>query len=898
MPLFARTKSLIGNLFRRDRADRNIDDELRSYLDLLAEEKIATGLSSIEARRQAQIELGGIEQVKENVRDVRAGAYLDAAAQDIRFALRLFRKSPIFTAVAILTLALGLGANAAIFSLVDSVFLRAMPFANLDRLVHIWTVNSDGDLHTPSPAQYEEVLNDAHSYVQVAGVGWTEFFFGENEPETQSAAGELVTSNWLSTLGVQPFLGRDFLSDEVSPGHDAVVLLSYRCWRTRFHADPKTIGLQIVLNRRLVTIIGVLPDSLEPYYDGTEIFAPLVLKSYTAQGPVRDGSIRVQIVARLKPDVSLAQARVETELMSQRVKDASQTGSVPSHLVIEGFADTLSHPGPTMQNAQHGLAMIAAAAGVVLLIACANVASLLLARGIKRQKEIAVRTAIGCSRARLIRQLLTESTLLFLAGGVLGLFFARWSEDILAAATAGVVSNATYLHVDLRAALVSLVICLVSALLFGMIPALQATRLSPNESLKDGSSSVTSGVRQQRSRNFLVAFQIALGMVLLVTSGLLFRSFLHVEAAPIGYDPHNVVTATMQLPSSRYANPLDRLRVMQATLDRLRLMPSVASVGIADSLPMSGADRAHFLIQSSSQEAPVEDEVSFLAVGDAYFSTLRVSLIAGREFRESDSEAAAPDVIVNQTFAKRYYQGTSPIGRFVAFAGVPTIKREIVGVVSDFRQRNPEEDLRPIIYLPIVQTLPPGWSAAIRVRSSSEMAGVAQSIPDLLRPIDPSLDWEISTMQRQIHDSESLTLRRPIITLFAGFGALALILAIVGIFGVTSYSVAERTREIGIRVAMGAAHNEIARMVLREASTVAFTGIAIGAFAALALTRLLPTDSIGWSGSGIFLYNVSRLDVLTYASSAALLLSAALTASWLPASGATRIDPMQALRHH
>src|ERR1700761_2501263 len=461
MPLLTRTKSFIRNLFRRDSANREIDEELRSYLDLLTQEKISFGLNPIEAHRQAKIELGGIEQVKENVRDIRSGAFLDSARQDIRFALRLFYKSPIFTAAAILTLALGLGANAAIFSLVDSVFLRAVPFADLNHLVHIWTVNSNGDLHTPSPAQYEAVLNDAQSYKQIAGVGWMKFFYGATEAETRTVAGELVTSNWLSTLGVKPFLGRDFFAGEESSGHDTVVMLSFRSWRTRFHADPVIIGRQIVLNRRVITIIGVLPESLEPYYDGTELFAPLVLNSYAANGAIRDGSIRVQIVARLKPDVSLAQARVETELMSQHVKDASEMGSVPSHLVIESFADTLSHPGPTMQNAQHGLAMIAVAAGVVLLIACANVASLLLARGIKRQKEIAIRSAIGCSRARLIRQLLTESTLLFLAGGVLGLLFARWSEDILAVATFGVVSNVTYLQIDLRAALVSLAICLV-----------------------------------------------------------------------------------------------------------------------------------------------------------------------------------------------------------------------------------------------------------------------------------------------------------------------------------------------------------------------------------------------------------------------------------------------------
>ncbi|HEY1925186.1 MAG TPA: ABC transporter permease [Candidatus Acidoferrum sp.] len=898
MPLLAHAKSLIRNLFRRDRADRDTDEELRSYLDLLTEEKIASGQDPAQARRQAKIELGGLEQVKESILEDRPTAFIDSVAQDLRYAFRLFRRSPAFTAATILTLALGMGANAAIFSLVDSVFFRALPFPDLDRLVHVWTTNSDGDLHTPSPTQYEAVRNDAQSFEQVAGVGWAEFFYGINEPATQTLPGQLVTSNWLSTLGIQPFLGRDFFAEEQRAGHDAVVLLSYRCWRTRFHADPHVTQRQILLNRRLVTVIGVLPQSLEPYYDGAEVFAPLVLASYATNGLIRDGSIRVQTVARLKPGVSLAQARAESEFISQNLRSASQSDALSGRLVIEDFADALRDPGPTMQNARHGLAMMAAAAGVVLLIACANVASLLLARGIKRQKEIAVRAAIGCSRARLIRQLLTESTLLFLAGGVLGLFFARWSEDILAAATFGVVSNATYLHIDLRAALASLAICLVSALFFGTIPALQATHISPNDSLKDAPASITSGSRQQRSRNLLIMFQVALGMVLLVISGLLFRSFLHVEAAPIGYDPRNVLTATIQLPSTHYASPSARARLMQATLDRLRIMPSVESVGIANSLPMSGADSAHFQMEASSpQAAPVEDQVSFLSVSDSYFSTLRVPMLAGRPFHESDRAAAAPVAIVNQTFASRYFYGTSPIGGFAAFAGNPASKRQIVGVVSDFRQRNPEEDLRPIIYLPIAQTSPAAWSAAIRVRSSTDLATAAQSISNWLRPVDPSLDWEVGTMQRQLHDSESLTLRRPIITLFGGFGGLALILAIVGIFGVTSYSVAERTREIGIRVALGAARGEIANLVLRDASTVAFAGIAIGSFAALVLTKFLPTGSIGWSGSGIFLYGVSRLDALTYICSAALLLLASLSASWPPARRATQIDPLQALRH-
>ena len=896
MTLFPRLAAFLRNLFRRQRAESDLDAELRSYTDLLTDENRARGLAPDEARRQAQLDFGGLEQVKESVRDSRSTAFLDSVMQDLRYALRLFRKSPAFTAAAILTLALGMGANAAVFSLVDSVFLRALPFADVDRLVHVWTINSDGDLHTPSPSQYEAV-RDAQSFEQVAGMGWADFFYGANDAATQTLPGQLVTSNWLSTLGIQPAIGRDFLPDEELPGHDAVVLLSYHSWRTRFHADAHIAGRQVVLSRRLVTIIGVLPQSLEPYYDGAEVFAPLVFKSYATNGPVRDGSIRVQIVARLKPGVSLAQARAESDLIAQRLRAARMLDPLSGRLVVDDFPEAFRNPGPTMQNARHGLAMMAVAAGVVLLIACANVASLLLARGIKRQKEIAVRAAIGCSRSRLVRQLLCENTLLFLAGGILGLLFARWSEDLLDAALFGIVSNAT-LHIDLRTALASLAICLFAALFFGAIPAFQATRLAPNDTLKESTSSVTSGSRQQRSRNLLIAFQVALGMVLLVTFGLLFRSFRHVESASLGYDPGNVLTVTTRFPSARFNSAPDRARLMRAALDRLRLMPSVESVGITDSLPMSGADGAHFRIEPKSPHAtPVEYEIWFLSVSGGYFSTLHVPMLAGRPFRESDRDLSAPVAIVNQTFAKQYFHDASPVGSFVAFAGSPATKREIVGVVSDFRQRNPEEDLRPLIYFPIAQTSPPAWSAAIRVRAQGELMSTAQTIPAWLRPIDPSLDWEIGTMQRQLHDSESLTLRRPIITLFAGFGGLALLLAIVGIFGVTSYSVAERTREIGIRVALGAARTEIAKLVLHQASKVAAAGITLGSLAALALTTFLPTGSIGWSGSGIFLYRVSRLDAFTYTTSAALLLLASLSASWLPARRATKVDPMTALRH-
>jgi len=387
-------------------------------------------------------------------------------------------------------------------------------------------------------------------------------------------------------------------------------------------------------------------------------------------------------------------------------------------------------------------------------------------------------------------------------------------------------------------------------------------------------------------------------MELLVGFGLLLRSFLHVESSSMGYEPRNVLTATIRLSTTGYTAPSDRARLMRDAAERMRLMPGVESVGIADSLPMQGADAARLRIEVPTPKAtPVEDEIYFASVGPEYFSTLKIPMLAGRPFQEQDGQEASPIAIINQTFAKQYFPGTNPIGYQLAFADSPNSWREIVGVVSDFRQRNPEEDVRPLAYFPVAQTLPPRWSMAIRVRAASDTGNVAARISSWLQPVDPKLYWQIGSMQAQIHDSESLTLRRPIITLLASFGGLALLLVIVGVFGVTSYSVAERTREIGIRAALGAARGEIAGLVLRESLEVTLAGLAVGTFGAFAMARLFPTEGIGWSGSGIFLYGVSRTDSLTYLLAATLLASVVLAASWAPAQRAMRVDPVVALRY-
>jgi putative ABC transport system permease protein len=709
--------------------------------------------------------------------------------------------------------------------------------------------------------------------------------------------GFLITPNWLSTLGVQPLRGRNFRDEEQIAGQDAVVILSYDCWHTRFHAEPHIEGKEIVLNRRPVTVIGVLPQSLGPYYQELEIFVPLVLDSYARQGNVRAGKMRVQIIERLKPGVTLGQARSEAEVIAGRLKNPGAPTDRSDRLVVEDFMDEFRHPGPTRQNARRGLWMTAVAAGVVLLIACANVASLLLARGVKRHKEMVVRSALGCSRGRMIRQLLTESTLLFFCGGAVAVIVTRWCEEIITKLASGMVRGA-YLQVNKRVFMFSLGVSLLSALVFGMIPALQATRVNPNENLKDVAPNAAGGARSRRMREVLIGGQVALGMVLFVGFGLLLRSFLCVESSPIGYDPTNVLTATIRLPATRYTARDDRDRLIHETVVRARTMPGVISVGITDALPMDGADSARLRIWApSSKPAAIEETVYFVSVSPEYFSTLKIPVLAGRPFQETDSREAGPVAIVNRTFANTYFPGKDPIGCHLALADSPTTSREIVGVVSDFRQRNPEEDLRPLAYFPIAQTLPGRWSLTIRVRTASDMGNVTAAFSKQLRPLDPQLYWEMGNMTRQIQDSESLTLRRPIIMLLASFGGLALILVVVGVFGVTSFSVAQRTPEIGIRVALGAARREIAGLVLRESLRVTFAGMAVGTFCAFAMTRFFPTKGIGWSGSGIFLYGVSRTDSLTYFAAATLLTSVVLAASWTPTRRAMRVDPMVALRY-
>jgi predicted permease len=886
--------SRMGEFFQRSQRDHDLTAEMESHLQLHIEDNLRAGMTATEARRQALIGLGGVEQTKQAYRDRRGLPFFETLLQDLRFTSRMLLKNPGFTTVAVLTLALGIGTNSAIFSLVDSALLRALPFRKPAQLVRIWTTEVDGELHTPSPTEYSALRKNAQSFDEISGLGWADYFFGSDQSGWQNITGYRISSNWLTALGVQPHLGRNFVAEEQETGHDNVAILSFQCWRSRFNADPHIIGQRLAINRRDFTVVGVLPETLGRYYDA-DIFAPLVLSSYTeARG--RDKA-RVQIAARLKPGVTLSQARSEISVIAQQLRAPRPPTDPSGHLTVQPFTDDFQNLGPTPLNAQHGLWMMLAGAGFVLLIASANVSSLLLARAVKRRKEIAVRATLGCSRPRMIRQLLTECALLFLCGGSLGALVARWSEDLLMKVIAGLSPNGAYVNINARVFLFSLGVSFLCALLFGLVPALHATRIDLNDSLKDAAPATVSGLRSRRSRNLLVVSEVALGMVLLVGFGLMLRSFLRVESVPMGYDPANVLTASVGLSTPRYQEASARLHFLRETVERARLMPGVESAGMTESLPLDGADSASLILEHHAPDVNGgAGDTHRLSVDSEFFSTMKFTMLAGRLFSDNDSMDSPAVAIVNQTFANQFFPNENPLGRRFAFADSRMTWREIVGVVSNVRQRNLDEDSQPIAYLPLTQILPRDLHLAIRVRASANMGPVSRDLSNWLRPLDQNLFWEQSTMLQRIHDSESVSMRRPVVTLLALFGGLALILALVGIFGVTSFSVAERTREIGIRIALGAAHSEVAGLVVKETLLLTVAGLASGALAALVLTQMLPAGPLGWSGSGISLYGVSRSDVLTYSCSGILLSFVALSACYIPARRAISVDPMVALR--
>jgi putative ABC transport system permease protein len=872
----------------RKRRNKELNEEIQGHLELAARENMESGLAPRDAQTAARHEFGSIALAEEVTRDMWGGRWFVDLLQDVRYGLRMLRKSPGFAAIAILTLALGIGANTAIFSVVYAALLRPLPYFQANRLFTLSEARprvQDPYWETSYP-NYQDWTKQSRTFQAMAGFAEDGFVFrGGAEPQLLSAA--MATPNFFSTLGVKPMLGHDFPADEdIAAAEPRVALLTYGFWRTQFGGNPNIVGRSIQLNNSSVTIIGVLPGSFEFAPAGaTQIWVPLHLGNFYLAQRRNYGWLRV--IGRLAPGVTAAQAHAEMNIISTHLAAAYPQADVAMQADIVPLRHRISG------QVQSLLWILFGAVGFVLLIACANVADLLMVRAAGRKREFAIRAALGASRGRLISQLLTESLLLALAGGALGFLAGHWGTVLLVKAIPhSLVDNMPFLRDTQPNAAILAFLCGVAVLtgvLFGLAPAMQISRKKVSDALKEESRTASGGARTWL-RDALVVIEIAFSLVLLAGAGLAVKSLSALLHRNPGFDTQNLVTFTVNLPRASYPKDSDYLRFDKAFTSQLRGEPGIVSVGNTNITPLTGGGGGtlRFVIEGQPLQPGHEHVASMRLVSSDYFSTMKIPLIKGRYFNdEADSATAPKHVIVSQAWVKAYLPGEDPIGKRLRFAVSATQPyREIVGVVGNSAIGQLDSSVSPALFCPFDQSAYSYINYV--VRAAGNPAIVPNEVRDALRRTDPQLfPVQLLTMEQIIQQSPSVFMRRYPSYLIGSFAALALLLASIGVYGLISYSVSQRTREIGIRVALGAQQGEVIRMVMGQGAKLTLIGVLIGMMAALGFTQLMSS----------ILYRVKAADPLTFASVPTLLAIVALTACYIPARRAMRVDPMVALRY-
>jgi predicted permease len=806
--------------------------------------------------------------------------------QDLRYGLRSLLKRPGFTAVAVVTLAVGVGANTALFSVVNAVLLRPLAYRDADRLV----VALHGGNDPVSPADFAEWRGQKKVFEQMSAAEfWTPSLTGRDRPEQLWAV--RASDNLFAMLGVEPALGRAFQPGDDQPGAAPVVVLSRRLWLRRFGGDPAVVGQTLTLDGRAHTVVGVMPEGFEfPLFWATkaEMWAPLPLAERAGS---RGRSLRV--FARLKPGVTHAQAQGEMETIARRLAlEHPETNAKLDAVVTPLHQKVVGDVKPT-------LLVLLGAVGFVLLIVCANVANLLLARASARHREMALRLALGATRGRLVRQLLTENLLLAALGAGGGLLLAVWLVGLF---VSGVPEDALprqqAIGVDSAALAFTALLSLLTAAFFGLAPALSASRTDLNEALKEGGrQSAGGGARGQKLRRLLIVAEVALAMILLAGAGLMLRSFLSLRSLDPGFDQTNLLTMTVSVAGTRHAPAPMRAAFFREAVERVRRLPGVEEASAINHLPLAGdAWGFSFNIEGSPEPAPGEQpKATYRVASPDYFRTMRIPLVEGRAFDERDDEQSPGVVVVNESMARRYWPGVESVGRRIRLASSPADAPwlTVVGVVRDVKQQSWEEEAGPEMYLPYAQSPSylrnpaPHYSyLSLVVRTTADPVQSAAAVREAVWAIEPNAPVSgVATMDEVV--SRQTWRPRLSTLLLLGFALAALILAAVGIYGVLSYSVAQRTHEIGVRMALGAQARDIRRMVVRQGMALAGLGIAAGLAGAFALTRLMSK----------LLYGVSAADPPTLAAVAILLGAVAFLACYLPARRATRVDPMEALRY-
>ena len=801
--------------------------------------------------------------------------------RDLRYALRMLAKSPGFTAVAVLTLALGIGANTAIFSVISAVLLHPLPYAQADRMVFLSESSEEVPDMSIAMANFDDwraqntVFESMVAYQNDDSV-----LTGRGEPERLRL--RRITAGFSPTLKVEPTLGRGLTPEDDKVGAPRVVLLGEGFWRRRFGSDPKVVGQQLVLDGEPYEVIGVFPSRLHGSLRQTDLFTSLWRLEDKLGGEVnRDSHAGIYAYARLKPGVSVAQARQEMKSIAQHLDELHPVANGKNSIEVRSLLDAV------VEDVRPSLLVLMAAVGFVLLIACANIANLQLARATDRFRELAVRMALGASRGRLVRQMLTESVLLSLIGGTLGLFLAVW----IVAGVAGVSPDVTRIaevSVDRWVLAFSVGLSILTGILFGIFPALQTARTDVQDALKEGGRTGTAGGKRRGLRDALVIAEVAICLVLLVGAGLMTKSLWKVLEADAGIRPEHVLTARFTLPDSSYADDAKRRIFVEQVVAKIQFLPGVEAAGFEN--PLFGGSQTGYLIEGRPQPAPGQMPSTDIArVTPEAMRALGIRLLRGRFFDAHDNEQAQGVGIIDETFAKQNFPNEDPIGKRINVDGRPAPGKPIqwttvVGMVAHVKNYGVDQPSRVEFYRPNAQN--PGSGGSLVVRSSAEPAVLMTRIRAAVQSLDPDIPvFEVRALEDIV--AENTSSRRLSVLLVSAFAVLALVLAGVGIYGVISYLVTQRRQEIGIRMALGATGDNILSMILRQGARLAAFGILAGLIAAVILTRLIST----------LLFQVSALDVMTFVAGVAILTVLVLLASWLPARRATRVDPLVALRY-
>ncbi len=879
MEWFNIIRSRLRALFRRESVLRDIEEELRIHVEMETEINIKRGMPPDEARAVALKSFGHPGRNTERGYDIRGGGWLEALWQDLRYGARMLFKQPGFTAIAALTLGLGIGANITIFSVVNAVLLRPLPYPDADRLVFLWS---------EAPAQ--NIRERASAYANVAD--WREqnksfediaasdptvvTLTGAAEPEQVMSV--RASANLFPLLGVAPMLGRTFTADEEQQ-QARVVVLSHGLWRRRFGASPNVLGQTLEIDGASSQVIGVMPERFRSGKE-TPIWEPHTLfPDWEAQKAQR-GTGSWQVVGRLKPQVSLAQAQVEMSAIAQRLEQAFPVAN--KGLGVNLVPLQLHYTG---SNVRLALWMLFGAVALVLLIACTNVANLMLARGITREREMAIRIALGAGRIRLMRQMLTESALLSLLGGAVGLLIASWGIRAILSFSPPNIRNLDSVTIDTRVLAFTTVVALLTSLLFGLAPALKISQAQPGAALKEGRSA-GGGVSGRRLRSLLLITEFSLTVLLLAGAGLLLRSFSKLQAVDPGFDPARVLH--MQLTPARNGTA-DQWRVFyQQVSERIAALPGVEAAGLTEEIFRSGNPDGLITIEGGSPDSSATARIPFSedVISEGFFQTLRVPLRKGRFFNAQDNQAAVRVTIINETMARRFWPGEDALGKRFKLGPAQSTNPwlTVVGVVGDMRRQSLERQPIAQIFQPYLQSS--ARRLILLIRTTGEPIHLAPVVRSEIRALDKTvLVNGIATLESQL--DQRVAERRFQTWLLALFSALALLLAAVGIYGLMSYTVTQSTREFGIRMALGAQPRDLVRLVIGHGLVLSATGVVIGLVAAFALTRVL---------AGL-LFGVTTTDPTTFLVAPLVLLLVALLACFVPARRATKVDPMVALRH-